>query len=534
MNDNKWAGWILAWAVLFGCATRAVADGKVFSRAIAVPVRTAGQRAMLHYSNGVERLVIETSFAGPGSNFAWVVPLPAQPSIDSVDPGFFERLAASFQPEVVHPGFMGWIPALVLGGMIGAALWVGRGSLLGACAVFGVEVVVCMAMAAVILPFFATATAKSGVSEGHGSVRVLDRSRAGIFETATIAGPDGKELTAWLDTNGFFIPPGAAPVISEYARRGWVFVTARIDPRAALKAPVQPHPLGFTFRTGEAVYPLRLTGIENGPCSIELYVLGGQAAMAEGFQAEHCGPAVFPEIQSQQPGWPWPEVSEVSLPRPGEYRVRNPEVRRWAGPARTVTKLVGTLSPRQMESDARLAWCPSPPVLPRVYSGTAVANLVLTWMTVIGIPGTLLVVVLKRWSLVPAPRWAVAVVWVVAVLAGAVRFSTLPATPVHVERGYAGGRYSAVKRLIWALHCLDPRRPQAGSSGRSRGPVTFQDVLADLKEQDITITTNVFTGEPLREGSSPGDLIVRQTDKAVQVVWHDIDGAPHPVVVVER
>ena len=61
------------------------ADGKVFS-SVAVPesVRISDQRAILSWSKGVERLVIETRFSGRGSNFAWVVPLPSPPVVEAV------------------------------------------------------------------------------------------------------------------------------------------------------------------------------------------------------------------------------------------------------------------------------------------------------------------------------------------------------------------------------------------------------------------------------------------------------------------
>ena len=42
------------------------------------------QRALLVWSNGVERLAIETRIVGEGTNFAWVVPLRSWPSVDSV------------------------------------------------------------------------------------------------------------------------------------------------------------------------------------------------------------------------------------------------------------------------------------------------------------------------------------------------------------------------------------------------------------------------------------------------------------------
>jgi len=79
------------------------ADGMVFPT-IAYPARVTipDQQAALSFSNGVERLVIETRFAGAGSNFAWVVPLPSQPVIEEATTGLFPTLQYLFRPEIIH------------------------------------------------------------------------------------------------------------------------------------------------------------------------------------------------------------------------------------------------------------------------------------------------------------------------------------------------------------------------------------------------------------------------------------------------
>ena len=79
------AGW-LAWP------TDARADGKVFSQVTAVKTTTPDQRALLHFADGTETLVVETTFVGAGTNFAWVVPLPAAPEITAVPRTVFTNL----------------------------------------------------------------------------------------------------------------------------------------------------------------------------------------------------------------------------------------------------------------------------------------------------------------------------------------------------------------------------------------------------------------------------------------------------------
>ena len=81
----------------------ALADGKIFpSTAFPEQIRIPEQEALIHWSNGVERLVIETRFDAKGTNFAWVIPLPARPKIEAVTPGVFPTLRSYFAPEVKH------------------------------------------------------------------------------------------------------------------------------------------------------------------------------------------------------------------------------------------------------------------------------------------------------------------------------------------------------------------------------------------------------------------------------------------------
>src|SRR6185295_19722006 len=91
-------------------------------------------------------------------------------------------------------------------------------------------------------------------------VEVLDRKTVGIFETATLASPDGSELMRWLGANGFAVPTNLVSTIDTYAKEGWVFVAAKLRREQGELSRTQPHPLSFKFKTEKAVYPLRLTG----------------------------------------------------------------------------------------------------------------------------------------------------------------------------------------------------------------------------------------------------------------------------------
>jgi hypothetical protein len=84
---------IFSFLLLLFLPLAALADGMVIPT-IAYPAKITipDQRALICFSNGTERLVIETRFTGAGTNFAWVVPLPGQPVIEEATTGLFTTL----------------------------------------------------------------------------------------------------------------------------------------------------------------------------------------------------------------------------------------------------------------------------------------------------------------------------------------------------------------------------------------------------------------------------------------------------------
>ncbi len=65
-------------------------------------VEIPDQRALIHFADGTETLVIDSAFKGEGTNFAWIIPVPSVPTVEPVTTGLFPTLQALFQPRVVH------------------------------------------------------------------------------------------------------------------------------------------------------------------------------------------------------------------------------------------------------------------------------------------------------------------------------------------------------------------------------------------------------------------------------------------------
>jgi len=364
-----------------------LADGMVISQVFYPKVEIPNQQALICFSNGVERLVIETSFLGEGTNFAWVVPLPSAPEIKPVSEGFFPGLQQAFQPQLVHKVrpyyagvlffcglvFLGWrslrdevswvvdLPLCLLlsagAGLMGRHVFFGllAAGLTLCIRVFGrspasLGLLLLIGAAFDAALTFAPSSYRFGlvntlggsaagveVSETAG-VSVLSIQRAGVFDATTIRGDNPSAVLEWLKKNEYQTPKSAEPAIRHYVEQGWVFVASKVRCAIADSKNTAIHPLVFTFAARKPVYPTRLTAINNGTCAIDLYVFGKQRATARHFVTVRCD-SVASSLR------PAPKSLRPAL------RIADPEVLGLIGDAPVGTKLRAHLSPGQMDSD---------------------------------------------------------------------------------------------------------------------------------------------------------------------------------------
>jgi hypothetical protein len=393
--------------ILFPAGT--FADGKVFPQLYAQKIETPNQQALIHFADGIEQLVIETSIAGSGTNFAWVVPLPAAPEIKAVSETFFFNVQNAFQSKLIHevnPYFVGvlflcgivflswrsvkdevsWLVDLPLCLAIAAGAWFFTGSkivgvlILGLALYvrlltrssenFGLMLLIGTALAAclVLLPNARFTLIDTLGAAGPGgimekdAVTIVSVQRAGVFDSTTIRSTNPHAIIEWLRQNGFKAPPTIDPAVRYYVQQGWVFVASKVR-REANDEHTTLHPLAFTFPVKAPIYPARLTGIENGDCKMDLYVFGNQRATARRFQTVRC-----------------------DRPKSG-LRIKDPELLDIISNSTVGAKLSAKLTPAQMDSDIDIEWKTFRSKGARVYShqgATLIAFNIAIPMAVIG------------------------------------------------------------------------------------------------------------------------------------------------------
>lgn len=368
---------------------QAVADGKVFAQSeVRAVVTIPNQQALIVHREGVQHLVIETAFLGHGTNFAWVVPLPAEPVIQPVSPEFFPSLQQAFQPQLRHYvphyyagilfvcglAFLAWrslkdevewfydLPlCLVLAagiGLVGRSAMLAIGTLIPlivirlftrSTTIFAVVVLLGIMFSVGLAAFLSarrfnlitTLDATSVVEEANG-VSVLSLQRAGIFESTTIRGNNPRAILEWLEAHGYDAPTAIEPAVEDYVKRGWVFVASKAFRPDSNSGSTSLHPLAFSFTTPTAVYPLKLTGVGNDDCLIDLFIFGDDRGDAPGFKVARCDYVMknMPDQKSRR----WQSGLQIN----------NEEVLKLIGSARVGTKLSARLNAKQMADDTTI------------------------------------------------------------------------------------------------------------------------------------------------------------------------------------
>ena len=553
-------------------AITGLADGKFYSSAIALhaSVTIPDQRALIHFSNGVELLVIDTRFTGSGTNFAWVIPLPAEPIIEAASAGVFPTLQHIFRPRITHHvphhslNFLAlvsfayllvyvrptrplhWLdflaclmmfPALgrvdpligllVLAALLICVVWI-RVIKRPAAAVF-IMVGFIVLLVVVGLPRFARSRAGgSQEASASQSVAILDRKLVGIFETATITSRTPKTLQAWLRDNGFVVTTNTEPVIDSYAKDGWVFVAVKVRRDRSENETSTPHPLSFTFKTDKPVYPMRLTGVDNGDLQVELYVFGPARAKAANFDTIRCTHAEYPQLPSNDP-FSW------SAWLPSEVVIVHPLLRKWLDGTPVVTKLSATLSPAQMKEDVWLEWTSFAERGNRVFSSSGALTTGANWGA--GVFATVLIVAYGCWNSLLKHRPSFKLLGF-AMLAGivvsGVIWLVLPKTEVRLVKAgkLIGNPRSIIHHIYWDVHDAGGSWSLNTARAEVKSIITVPQTNAPYwnqwaKASDWANWQNYYLGGPLREEDSPGNYLLREKDGRIQFLGYDSLGAEH-------
>jgi hypothetical protein len=494
---------ILSFLLLLFLPSAALADGGVIpSTAYPAKVTIPDQRALICFSNGTERLVIETRFTGAGTNFAWVVPLPSRPVIEEATTGLFPTLQYIFRTEIVHDVPRYYLGILVTIGLIYLFRLLIKHTSVGFIIFLFLPLVF---LAGLLLPALFAAKRSSMSSETTSqAVSILDRKVVGVFETTTISSRDPKALENWLRENGFVISTNAEPIIASYIKDGWVFVATKVRRDKPDSDTSTPHPLTFTFKTDKPVYPMRLTALNSQSLSVDLYVFSHARTTAPHFKVESC---TRPDIA-------------------------HPLLRQWTGFLPLATKLSATLSPSDMRNDVWLDQTQSfSEQKNRLFSRQGALTTALNWGAEIFAASLLAVCLLtfaSKMQKAKLPRRIGIVAFASIAIAG-VSYLCLPKIEIRLVKGGFHRDYNRMREEQIALQiALDDGGWRSIAEARAKLKATMSDTNNGAIIWDGSNTRygwdNPFTGGQVREEDSPGNYLLRETNNQLQLVTFNLNG----------
>ncbi len=505
----------------------ALGDGKVLSIATA-KVTIPDQTALLSYHNGTEFLAIETDFQGEGDDFAWIMPLPSTPEVREISKGFFPTLRVLFKPGVKHQIDAIYINILIYGSILGLFIFVVYETWKEADS--RAHFLSYLFLVSLIFLFFLTLLAFLVPTVGGRShsipstISIHQQEIIGSYEVVSLSTDNAQDLVNWLKQNSYKVSGDDSRVLEEYVKKGWGFTTVRLRVKSDGKKRHTPHPLAFVFKTDKPVYPLKLTGVDNGRCHIDLYVFGPERAEADGFEVLQCKKPIYPPLVENR------TITEEDLGRiypDGPLLISHREVRSAVEDCPVVTKLSQTFRPGEMTRDAYIHWKPFEKKDEVYYSHSYALTYTLNactigWVVLITLSYLSSVIIRKKrpeLKTAPEKKYFAATVLgtlLITALTGAIIYSLFPKREVRLQRRH---HYDMTLNYYNAIYDLkeDRKDPRTVSIEEVK-----QAVVTQFKDDDIK---NRSTGEDIKEENSPGNYMIRKREGRWEFICFDRNGA---------
>ncbi|MEZ4235576.1 MAG: DUF2330 domain-containing protein [Myxococcota bacterium] len=199
-------------------------------------------------ASGTVEMHVQVSYTGEAEDFAWIVPVPADPELSVSTSDLFTQVALATLPTfrlVVQDA---------------------------GCRVRAQDEV-----------FSDSAVPSDSIADASGGydVTVVDRAVVGPYDAVTLHAASADDLLGWLDTSGYQIPAELDAVLQPYVSADASFVALKLAPGRDVG---DLAPLLLRYRADRATIPIRLTSVAATPdMRVEAYVFGRGRGVPESY-----------------------------------------------------------------------------------------------------------------------------------------------------------------------------------------------------------------------------------------------------------
>lgn len=209
------------------------------------PVDQAGERILFVHDGQSVTAHVQIQFTGTAQKFAWVVPVPTEPTLGVGADALFTALRAATRPR------------FQLNMRNEGDCFSDR----------------------MMSPGATSARADAGGAEG---VKVVAEAAVGPYDTATLQANDPQALRTWLRDNGYDIPASLDPLLDPYVAGKFYFVALKLQKN---RATGDLQPIVLKYKSTKPGIPIRLTAIAATPdMDVYAWVLGKHRAIPENYR----------------------------------------------------------------------------------------------------------------------------------------------------------------------------------------------------------------------------------------------------------
>lgn len=195
---------------------------------------------------------VQVAYSGDAADFAWIVPVSANPEILLSNDRLFQELSYRTAPTFTLQNVEKWDCA---GGYYG----------------YGVD-----AAGASY-----SASSAPNADSGAGTVVVVSQAHVGPYETVTLRARDATGLLDWLQANGYSLPDNLDGVLAPYIADEAYFVALKLAKDQSVGA-LQPISLRYPGTTPSI--PIQLTSVAATPdMRLHVYVLGEKRSVPDSY-----------------------------------------------------------------------------------------------------------------------------------------------------------------------------------------------------------------------------------------------------------
>lgn len=537
MFNKKWSTCSFVFFAMIVSSTvlcsqqKVYADGKYFpEKAYKAAPAIPSQRAILSYRDGTEKLMIESALDGQGQEFGWVIPLPSKPTeFEKISPGLIKTFNLVMQPDIIHDltrelGTLWRIVVLVTFGSLIFVRTKPPDRILWLVLLFVVFIVL-------FTPHLGIHSQGTAATDIPG-IRVHDVRQVGSYELTVLKTESSQALDAWLEDNGFAsLSEEDEKIVSDYVQDEWYFVAAKLHRQG--NGYSRPHPLSMSFSSNKPIYPMRLTATVGSNVYLELYVIADEQATCDVLKLEVSDSYRFRKER---------KVSFSDRIVPSDFagktykqNIGHTDAAKFMWDGCVVSKLCGTLKPKQMCEDIVLQLKAGEPYQKRYYSrrGARDTGMVMFLRMWCVLPVLLAVVYHRERKELSGRSIFIKKILIPSVLLGflllALTYAVLPKIGVRAVPGGKGG----FVRIM-----LEKRQRTAEIAMLAQDHDEFagmsKDEIAKLLDDYFTSknATNVYNGEPLKHEDSPGNYTLVEDDRGVVWRTYSIEGYPDDCILV--